>query len=113
MHYESNSLKRVFENERKLQQKCGKERADLVKRRLYELHAAACLDELRYLPGPRLHQHSRNKGQKKAVFSVDLDHPYRLLFEAGHDPEPELPGGGADWTRVTRIIITGIEDPHG
>lgn len=113
IYYESNSLKRLFEKERKLQQTCGKERADLVKRRLYELHAAACLEDLRYLPGPRLHQHTRSKGQKKAVFSVDLDHPYRLLFEAGHDPEPALPGGGVDWTRVTRIIITGIEDPHG
>jgi len=113
IQYESDSIKRVFENERKLFKKFGEKRARLVQQRLYELLAADRLDDLRYLPGPRLHQHTRGKGQKKAVFSVDLDHPYRLLFVVGHDLEPELPGGGVDWSRVTRIIITGIEDPHG
>jgi len=79
-----------------------------VKQRLFELSAADTLEDLRYLPGPRVHQYTRLKGQEKATFSVDLDHPYRLLFEVAHDPEPVLPGGGVDWKKVSRIMIIGI-----
>lgn len=110
--YRSNSLRQEFENASKLLKKCGKKRAELVKQRLYELQAATCLEDLRNLPGPRLHQHTRLPKQK-AIFSVDLDHPNRLLFKVGHDHEPALAGGGVDWTQVTAIIITGIEDTHG
>ncbi len=98
--------------EKKLTRKHGQVRANLIKKRLYELKAAECLEDVRNLQGLRLHQHTRKKGQEMAVFSVDLDHPYRLLFIADHDPEPLLPGGGVDWSQVKRIKIIGIEDPH-
>lgn len=110
--FESNRLQKEFENEKKLLKKQGAKRANLIKQRIAEIHAATSLEDLRNLPGPRLHQHSRMTGHK-AVFSVDLDHPYRLLFEANHDPEPELPGGGVDWIKVTKILIKEITDPHG
>ncbi|PTB17331.1 killer suppression protein [Trinickia symbiotica] len=52
-------------------------------------------------------------GNRKGQLTVDLDHPYRLVFKARHDPLPERPEGGLDWSRVTAIEITGIEDTHG
>ena len=44
--------------------------------------------------------------------SVDLDHPYRLLFVPGHDPVPELPSGGVDLRAVTKVIVIEIADTH-
>ncbi|MCC5877882.1 MAG: killer suppression protein [Candidatus Sumerlaeia bacterium] len=113
VHFESETLRKVFEKEKKLRAKHGAKRAGLIQLRLAQIMAATCLEDLRNLPGPRIHQHVRSQGQEKAVFSVDLDHPYRLLFEAFHDPEPTLPGGGVDWSKVTKILIKGVEDPHG
>ncbi len=43
--------------------------------------------------------------------SLDLDHPYRLLFQPAHETEPG-PGGGLDWTKVTAVVITSITDTH-
>lgn len=110
--FQSETLRKEFEKEKKLQKKHGAKRGQLIQQRLSEFKAATCLEDLRFLPGPRLHQHVRKHGQEKAVFSVDLDHPNRLLFEVAHEPEPKLPGGGVDWKQVTRIIIKGVEDPH-
>jgi len=112
INYPSASVRKNFETQSKLLRKHGARRAAMIQQRLYELSAAECLEDLRHLPGPRLHQLVREPGQAKAIFSVDLDHPYRLLFTADHDPEPSLAGGGVDWTRVTKILIVGIEDTH-
>jgi proteic killer suppression protein len=43
---------------------------------------------------------------------VDLDHPYRLIFEVANDPKPTKPDGGLDWTKASIIRILGIEDYH-
>ncbi|MCX7018431.1 MAG: killer suppression protein [Candidatus Sumerlaeota bacterium] len=95
----------------RLQKKPGQLRARLIDRRIAELRAAATLKDLENLPGPRLHQWKRKPGQKKAVFSVDLDHPYRLLFQVEGD-EPQLAGGGVDWQKVIAIELVSIDDPH-
>jgi len=49
----------------------------------------------------------------KGKYSVDLKHPYRLIFAPAHDPLPELPNGGLDCRRVTIVKILGKEDTHG
>jgi proteic killer suppression protein len=110
--FAAESLRKEFENAGKLRRKHGARRAGLIMQRMSEFLAATCLEDLRYLPGPRLHQYVRRKGQAKATFSVDLDGGYRILFEADHDPEPPLPGGGVDWTKVTKILIREVTDPH-
>ncbi len=63
-----------------------------------------------YSPPHRCHE---LKGNKKGKLSVDLDHPYRLLFEPINDPLPMRPEGGLDWSKVTTIEINGVEDTHG
>ena len=52
-------------------------------------------------------------GNRKGQLTVDLDHPYRLVFVTNHDPLPLRPEGGLDWKQITSIKITGIEDTHG
>ena len=51
-------------------------------------------------------------GGRKGQLSVDLEHPYRLIFIPNHEPIPRKPDGGLDWKLVTSIMIIGIEDTH-
>ena len=52
-------------------------------------------------------------GDRKGQLTVDLDHPYRLIFRVLHDPLPMRLEGGLDWKQVTAIEIIEIEDTHG
>ena len=52
-------------------------------------------------------------GNRKGQLSVDVEHPYRLLFEAADEPLPMREEGGLDWGKVTIIKIKGVEDTHG
>ena len=81
----------------------------MIRRRLDELKAATTLDDINRLPGPRCHE---LKGNRAGQLSVDLDHPYRLIFKPANDPLPEKSDGGLDWNQITAIEITGIEDTH-
>jgi len=71
--------------------------------------AATTLEDIKRLPGPRCHE---LKGNRAGQLSVDLDHPYRLIFIPANAPLPEKPDGGLDWNQITAIEITGIEDTH-
>lgn len=52
-------------------------------------------------------------GNRKGQLTVDLDHPYRLIFTPNHDPLPMRPEGGLDWNQITNIEIREIGDTHG
>ncbi len=81
----------------------------LIRRRLDELKAAQTLDIMRFLPPARCHE---LKAGRAGELSVDLDHPYRLVFKPDHNPLPTKPDGGLDWTQVTSTKILGMEDTH-
>lgn len=74
-----------------------------------ELSAAFSLNDISKLPPPRCHELI---GNRKGQFSVDLEHPYRLIFIPADDPLPVLPDGGLDWSGVTEIEIIEIADTH-
>lgn len=105
-------------DDRKLEKECndlsrltrryGDGRAKLIRRRLDELRAAETLEDLRFLPGPRCHELT---GNRAGQLSVDLDHPYRLLF-VPVEPVPTKPDGGLNWSQVTSIVVMGVEDTH-
>ena len=84
------------------------QRAKLIQRRLDDLRAAQTLEVMRNLPG-RCHE---LKGNRSGQLSIDLDGPYRLLFNPAHDPIPAKEDGGLDWTRVTAIILLGVVNTH-
>ncbi len=108
--FKAAKLEKECNNENLMVRRRGANRARLLKRRLTELAAATALENLRNLPQARCHE---LKGNLKGYLSVDLDHPYRLVFEPSNNPLPEKPDGGLDWTKVTEIKIIGVEDTHG
>ncbi len=59
------------------------------------------------------HRYHELTGDRKGQLTVDLDHPYRLVFRPRHDPLPMRTEGGLDWKQVTAIEIIEIEDTHG
>ena len=88
----------------------GSQCANLIRRRLDELGAANSLAEIRYLPQARCHE---LKGNHAGKLSVDLAHPYRLLFRPSNEPTPQKADGGIDWAGVSAVEIIGVEDTHG
>lgn len=87
----------------------GTKLAQKLMQRLSELNAANNLFEISKLPPPRCHELT---GQRKNTFSIDLEHPFRLLFIPAHNPIPRLPDHGIDLKKVTEIEIIAIEDTH-
>ena len=80
-----------------------------LQQRLMELKAASCLADISRVPPERCHPLS---GNRDGQLSVDLEHPYRLLFIPANDPIPVTQDGGLDWTKVTEIEIVEIIDTH-
>ncbi|GAB6144210.1 hypothetical protein JCM12294_16480 [Desulfocicer niacini] len=76
---------------------------------MMELSAAETLTDITRLPPARCHELT---GNRKGQLSVDLEHPYRLLFIPAHNPIPELKDGGLDWSSVSEVEIIGIDDTH-
>ena len=110
--FRSTKLEKEFNEGKLLKRVHGELRAKKIGLRLAELRAASSLHDLG-LPydGPgRCHELI---GDRKGRLSVDLDHPFRLIFVPNHDPVPLKPDGGLDWKKVTAIMIFGIEDTHG
>ncbi len=87
----------------------GSKMARKLQQRLMELKAASCLADISKVPPPRCHQLSSDRGGQ---LSVDLEHPYRLLFIPANDPIPVKQDGGLDWAKVTEIEIVEIVDTH-
>lgn len=113
IHFKTTKLKKEFEQHKLLQRKHGPRRAKLIQLRMVELRAAETLADLwPPLSGPA-RCHELTEGNRAGQLSVDLDHPYRLLFRPEHTPIPKRPEGGLDWSGVTAIKILGVEDTHG
>jgi proteic killer suppression protein len=108
--FANRKLQEEFNDFTALVRKRGNRRARLIQRRLGELSAANVLEVMRRLPAPRCHELG---GNRKGQLSVDLDHPYRLIFRVADNPVPTKADGGLDWTQVRKIIVLGVEDTHG
>ena len=76
---------------------------------MMELKAAVSLDDISHLPPARCHELT---GNRKGQLSVDLEHPYRLVFIPANNPMLRTADGGLDWSKVTEIEIIGIVDTH-
>lgn len=100
-------LGRMCESEKELRKQCGTVRAKKIQTRLAALRAAETLADMRYLPG-RCHE---LKADRAGQLSLDLDHPYRLLFRPAEETDPG-PGGGLNWTIVTAVVVLSVTDTH-
>jgi proteic killer suppression protein len=106
--FEHARLGKICNDHKQMTRKFGAERARVLGRRLLQLLAAGCLEDLRSAPG-RCHQ---LKGDADGLLSLDLDGPFRLIFRPTSDPPPSKSDGGLEWGQVTEVTIVEILDTH-
>jgi plasmid maintenance system killer protein len=107
--FESRKFREQCNSQKLLVRRQGSRRAKKIRQRLDDLHAAQTLEDMRNLPG-RCHELT---GDRCGQLSLDLDGPYRLIFEPAHTTIPRKPDGGLDWKGVTAVRIIQVEDTHG
>jgi len=107
--FKAKRLRKQCTEERVMVKTWGKREGNLIRRRLDQLHAAETLEVMRHLPG-RCHELTADRAGQ---LSLDLVHPYRLIFEPADEPPPRKADGGLDWSGVTAVCILGVEDTHG
>jgi proteic killer suppression protein len=106
--FKDKKFEKECNSQRLLEKKHGVDRAKRIRRRLDDLCAAIVLEDMRNLPG-RCHELLHDRAGQ---LSLDLDHPYRLIFEPADEPIPTKQDGGIDWNKVTAVRILGVEDTH-
>ena len=109
--FSSKKLSKQFNEDKEMQKAHGAIRAKKLKIVMASLSAAKNLAVFTppYSPPHRCHELT---GDRKGQLSMDLDHPYRLIFRS-NSVNSKKQDGGLDWSLVTEILIIGIEDTHG
>lgn len=97
----------LFNTEKKLRGRYGAELAKAIMKRLTDVEAAACLEDLRNLPG-RWHELA---GDFTGCVACRLSGNWRLIFKPA-PPVPQKPDGGLDWKEVVTVRLVEIEDYH-
>lgn len=110
--FKTRKLEKEFNEGAQLDRIHGAKRAKKIRMRMVEFRAATSLMDFWPPKSGPGRCHELTQGKRKGQLSVDLDHPYRLIFTPAHDPVPTLEDGGLDWSQVTAIIILGGEDTH-
>ena len=111
--FKNKRLEKSFNEGPQLVKIHGKLRAKKIRIRLTELRAAQSLMDFWPPKSPPSRCHELTEGKRSGQLSVDLNHPYRLIFIPDHDLIPRHDDGGLDWSQVTAIKILGVEDTHG
>lgn len=111
IRFAARKLEKECNEQRLLKRKHGERRAKLIANRLAVLRESKALSDIGppYRGPYRCHELT---GDRRGQLSIDLDHPYRLLFVPDHDPAPQREEGGLDWRKVTAIVIVEIADTH-
>jgi proteic killer suppression protein len=109
MTFQSKKFEKVCQCAAKAKQDYGTRCGTVLLLRLQQLSAAPRLEDMRNMPG-RCHE---LKGNLAGMLSLDLEHPYRLLFKPEEEPPPLKDDGGLDWTKVEGVLICRVEDTHG
>src|SRR5262245_44752823 len=109
VQFSTRKMQRDCSAEREMIRRWGTALAKKLRQRLMELSAAQTLADMSRLPPARCHELTLDR---KGQLSVDVAHPYRLIFVPDHDPVPLKPDGGLDWAGVTKILIVEVVDTH-
>ena len=91
----------------------GIKMANKLKIRVAELRAAESLATFwpPNSPPERCHE---LKANRRGTFSIDLSHPYRLLFKPIEDSPPQDRSNEQEhWASIRKIELIKIEDTHG
>ena len=111
--FNTKKLEKTFNEGRQLETVHGAKRARKIRIRMSEFRAAESLHDFWPPTGPPGRCHELTEGKRNGQLSVDLYHPYRLIFVPDHNPIPVREEGGLNWSEVTAIKIIGVEDTHG
>ena len=105
-------LRKVIDDDAACRRQYGADMSKKLALRLASLRAAESLADF-WPPksGPeRCHE---LKGDRNGTFSVDLNQPYRLLFQSTSETLGDEADEQQRWKSITSIDITAIEDTHG
>ncbi len=109
IYFKKKTLQKCCNSETESIKKWGRIVAAKLRQRLSELKAAENLQQTSHLPPARCHELT---GNRKGQFSVDLVHPFRLVFKPYEEPIPKTEDGSIDRVKVTAIIIVEVVDYH-
>lgn len=109
VQFPTRKMEKACNSQKAMVAEWGAKMAKKLQQRLMELNAATTLQDISKLPPARCHELT---GNLKGCLSVDLEHPYRLVFRPHHDPVPCKADGGLDWSQVTQVLIIGVMDTH-
>ena len=107
--FRTRKLEKAFNAADALRKTYGARMARVIMMRMAVLRAARSLALVPTTPPDRRHQLS---GGRDEQFAVDLVQPYRLVFEANHEPVPREEDGGIDTQQVTAITLLDVVDYH-
>ena len=107
--FRTRKLEKVFNAADVLQKTYGTRMARVIMMRMAVLKVARSLALVPTTPPERRHQLSGNRDEQ---FALDLVQPYRLVFEANHEPIPREEDGGIDTEQVTAITILDVVNYH-
>jgi plasmid maintenance system killer protein len=102
-------LEKLLSTQKELMRTYGPDNGKRIALRLQNIADASNLAELAKLPQTRLHELS---GDRDEQISLDVKHPYRLLFAVDHDQTPRKEDGGLDWPRITKVKVLEVADTH-
>lgn len=111
-----NRLRRTLESDAVSRNRYGAELAKKLRLRLTALAAAESLADF-WPPFGRPERCHELKGAERGTFSMDLAHPFRLIFRPTSDPEPPADPDEHDerqrWLQIDEIDILDVKDTHG
>ena len=107
--FETNKLAKIFGSEKKIIREYGSKLGKCIMRRLAFLEAADSLSDIPTSPPFRRHELRQDR---KGQISIDLEHPFRLIFKPNHNPVPVKTDGGLDLKKISAITILEVEDYH-
>ena len=119
--FRTRRLQKTFNAADALQRSYGARMARTIMSRMAVLRAARDLGlvpttpaarDLGLVPTTPPERRHQLVGDRDEQFAVDLVHPYRLVFEANHEPIPRKDDGGIDTDQVTAITVLDVVDYH-
>jgi plasmid maintenance system killer protein len=109
--FKSRKLKASLEDAAQCRKAYGTEMSKKIGLRMAALHAAETLVDF-WPPNQGPERCHRLTADRAGTFSMDVKHPYRLLFAPIDVQEPEPDEERDRWAAIRSIEILGIEDTH-
>jgi plasmid maintenance system killer protein len=109
VYFRYKKLQKLCNSRREADKSLGSKMSKKLQQRLMELGAAATLADISHLPPARCHELA---GNRSGQLSVDLEHPYRLIFIPADGSAKMKKDGGLNWEKITGIEIIEITDTH-